>query len=176
MNHKWRDRVVVAFCVLLYVVIWIMSLGRLFADHFYDASYALHAMEKAQSNFHNTTALAEVGSSYYSPTRYVYFLPHVVGAVVWWNFYFLQLMPRIRRAYNYKVHRILGRCLFVAALLQIVTGLGMAITSHSNIIKLVSFVLAAAATYCLVKAWNHAVRRQVSYHKYWVLRLVLIYL
>ena len=172
MNQMSRTRLVVAVLALLYVISWLMSLGSLFGIHFWDRKYATQKILEEPLDFHNSTAPAELGASYYTSHRYVWFLPHVLGAVVWWNFYFLQLVPQVRRAKQYKIHRILGRCLMVTALLQVVSGVGLAVTSHSNTFKLVSFVLALAVTYCLVKAWKHAIRREIDYHKYWVLRMV----
>jgi len=96
----------------------------------------------------------------------------VTGAIVWWNLYFLQLIPSVRRSYNKKLHRWLGRLLMVAALLQTISGVGLACTSHSAIIKIVSLVFAIAVTYCLAYAWYYAWRRDIPRHKYWVLRLV----
>lgn len=174
-RQSGRTRFVVAWLVLLYFVAWAMSLGRLFHVHFWNPSYALHQMQADGENYgslFNSTALGTVGSTYYSKRRYLYFLPHVVGAFVWWNTYFLQLLPRVRRMFHKKLHRILGRILMVAALLQTTTGMGLALTSHSNIIKIVSFVLAVAATYCVYHAWSSAIQRNIAKHKIWAMRLV----
>lgn len=172
MNQTARTRLVVAFLAMLYMLSWTMSLANLFGIHFWDAKYARHRIEEAPHDFYNTTTFGEIGSSYYSPPRYVWFLPHVLGAVVWWNLYFLQLVPKIRRAFGYKLHRILGRCLLAAALLQTISGVGLALTSHSNVIKLISLVLALAVLYSIIKAWEHAVRREIAFYKFWVLRMV----
>ncbi|KAL3913329.1 MAG: hypothetical protein SGILL_006535, partial [Bacillariaceae sp.] len=135
--------------------------------------YALNSIQNDQDvQLFNSTTLQTVGSSYYSERRYIYFLPHVVGAVVWWNTYFLQLVPRVRRMFGKRLHRYLGRVLMVAAILQTTTGMGMAYTSHSNIIKLVSLVLAIAASYCVHHAWTSAVQKNFPKHKIWAIRLV----
>ena len=60
----------------------------------------------------------------------------------------------------------------VAAASQTASGVGLAATSHSSVIKIVSFVLALAVAYCIYHAWNYAVHRDIPKHKYWVVRLV----
>ena len=93
-------------------------------------------------------AFGEIGASYFSQRRYLFMFPHVVGAIFWWNLYFLQLIPQVRHAFDKKLHRILGRCLMVCAFLQTASGLGLAMTTHSNIILLVSLVLFWAVWSC----------------------------
>lgn len=180
-----RTKFVVVWLVLLYVVSWTFSLSRLFGMHFWDVNYVRETYFPIteedgdtveltpDASMYNSTAMEEIGYSYYVPDRYFYFLPHVLGAVFWWNFYFLQLIPKVRHSFNKKLHRILGRCLMLAALLQTVTGCGLALTTEdSHVIPLVSFALAIGVLYCLVYAYKYARQRDIPKHKYWVLRMV----
>ena len=96
----------------------------------------------------------------------------VIGAVLWWNLYFLQLIPKIRHWKQKSFHRVLGRFLLVVLLVQTISGVGLAATSHSNIIKLVSYVLAIATIFCICQAWRYAYFRDIPKHKHWVIRLV----
>jgi len=171
---KGRDQFVVAWLVVLYYCAWMFSLNGLFGIRFWDAKYALeyNHQHPVAKDLYNTTAFGELNASYYSSRRYRCFLPHVVGAIVWWNLYFLQLVPRIRRSFHHKLHRILGRGLLVCAVLQTASGVGLAWTSTSNIVLLVSLWLAAACVYCIYHAWTNAIQRDIPKHKYWVLRLV----
>jgi len=69
-------------------------------------------------------------------------------------------------------HRRLGRFLMVILLIQNISGVGLAVTSRSNIIKLVSYILVIASCFCIFKAWRYAYWRDIPRHKYWVIRLV----
>mmetsp|Transcript_12705 Transcript_12705/g.30807 ORF Transcript_12705/g.30807 Transcript_12705/m.30807 type:complete len:119 (-) Transcript_12705:684-1040(-) len=114
-----RTKFVVTGMTLLFFISWYASLMRLFGQHFWDRQYALQKIASDSSiidSSNSTTvsassapALDEVNSSYYGCNRYLYFAPHVFGAIFWWNLYFLQLIPSVRHAYNKKIHRILGR-------------------------------------------------------------------
>jgi len=115
--------------------------------------------------------MSEIAESYYSSRRYHFMLPHVIGAILWWNLYFIQLIPSIRRKHK-TFHRYMGRFLMVVAFVQMVSGVGMAFTSHSYIIKMISYVLATAAIFCLWQAFKYAYHRDIPRHKYWALRLV----
>jgi len=107
----------------------------------------------------------------YHTTRFHWFFPHIVGAFVWWNLYFLQLIPSFRR--DHKVlHRRMGRVLMVCAVLQCVTGAGLAATSHSPTIKLTSWILAISVVYCAGNAWYFARSGDYAKHKYWSMKLV----
>jgi len=167
---KTRDKVVVVYFSFLYVVIWAFSLSRLFRAHFWDTRYALSQMQAPSEGMN--AGFQKVGQSYYSKLRYLWYLPHVVGAIFWWNLYFLQLIPKVRHYQNKRFHRYLGRFLLVVLILQNVTGFFLATTSDSNIIKLVSYLLNIATLFCLVQAWRYAYWRDIPQHKYWVLRLV----
>ena len=115
--------------------------------------------------------MTEVTTSYHRPPRHMWFLPHVFGAVFWWNLYFVQLIPSIRRKYP-AVHRWLGRLLLLAALAQTVSGVGLACTSPSPMIRMVSVTLAIAVLYVMGNALYYARQRDIPRHKYWVYRLV----
>ena len=171
---KGRDKFVVGWLVILYYCGWMFSLKRLFGIHFWDPKYALedNTQHYVSTDLYNTTAFGEINETYFSSRRYHYFVPHIVGAIFWWNLYIFQLIPRIRHAFNKKIHRILGRCLMVCALLQTSSGVGLAFTSSSNIILIVSLWLAGSCFYCIYYAWRNAIARNIPKHKYWVLRLV----
>jgi len=167
---KTRDKIVVVWFSFLYVVIWAYSLANLFETRFWDKRYALsNIMEGPHEGLGR--GFTKIGKSHYSNLRYIWFLPHVLGAIFWWNLYFLQLIPKIR--HNYKpFHRMLGRFLMTILLIQNVTGFALASTSDSNIIMMVSYMLNAATIFCIVQAWRFAYWRDIPQHKYWVLRLV----
>uniref|UniRef100_A0A7S2Y6B6 Uncharacterized protein n=1 Tax=Entomoneis paludosa TaxID=265537 RepID=A0A7S2Y6B6_9STRA len=190
MNH--RTRFVVGFMALLYVVSWTISLSNLFGIHFWNRPQALqkHYYNHADEPHNDTseddddslipdgliadksTALSQVSASYYQWRRYIYFLPHVVGAIFWWNFYFFQLIPQVRHAYGHRLHRWLGRCLMVTALLQTVSGVGLAYTSSSHTIVVVSYSLAVTVAFCIKQAWMYARYKDIPRHKHWAMRLV----
>ncbi|KAL3939795.1 MAG: hypothetical protein SGBAC_005548 [Bacillariaceae sp.] len=168
---KTRDKVVVVWFSFLYVIIWLFSLANLFHVHFWDKRYALSTWGEEGIPEGLDKGFSKIGQSYFSTLRYIWFLPHVLGAIFWWNLYFLQLVPKIRHKYK-KFHRMLGRFLLVILLLQNITGFGLASTSHSNIITMVSYILNVASVFCIVQAWKYAYYRDIPQHKYWVLRLV----
>lgn len=151
------------------------SLAPLLGLHFWDRQYALkeyYDEHLVDPDFQNATALHDIGASYYSDRRYIYLVPHVLGALVWWNLYFLQLVPKVRHAYDKKIHRVLGRILMVTVLAQVLSGFGLASTSHSRIIQMISYIIGAAVVYCLFQAWNYAYHRDIPRHNQWVLRMV----
>jgi hypothetical protein len=171
-----RTKFVVGGMALMFVMSWTMSLGRLFGTKFWDQKYNLEQIYDhdggGDPSMDNSTALEESGGrSYFSNRRYVYFLPHVLGAVFWWNLYFLQLVPQIRHRFK-TFHRYLGRCLMTVVIIQTSSGVGLALTSNSSIVKIVSIVLAIAAYYCIFHAFRYAYNRDIPMHKYWVYRLV----
>lgn len=164
----------VAWMAILYYCSWAFSLSRLFGYHFWDPKYALEYNQEhyVAHDLYNSTAFGDINATYFSPRRYHFLLPHVLGAVFWWNLYFLQLVPRIRHAYGKKLHRVLGRFLMVCVFSQTASGVGLALTTHSNVIVIVSLMLALASFYCIFHAWKNAIYRDIPKHKYWVLRLV----
>jgi hypothetical protein len=156
----------------LFLVAWVIALGRLLGMQFWDSKYALQKThdEGPSTEFYNSTGFQEVVVSYYT-YRHIFFSPHVMAAFVWWNLYFIQLVPAIRHRFK-TFHRYLGRVLMVVALTQVASGMGLACTSKSSTIKLVSFALAIAVTFCVYHAWRYAIARDIPMHKYWVTRLV----
>ena len=170
-----RTTFAVVALATLFVVAWTVSLARLLDVHFYDAKYALDQINESHNcvdtTLGNSTAFCEIGSSYYQPKRYVWFLPHALAAFVWWNFYFWQLIPFVRHRYR-RFHRYLGRILMVTAAVQVVSGSMLSVTASSAVIKVVSWTLAVAVTYCIVQAWTAARVADYVRHKYWALRLV----
>jgi hypothetical protein len=157
---------------ILFAVAWFMALGRLIGTKFWDDKYNLERIHEKPTDalFYNSTAFGEVNLSYYT-YRHVFFSPHVIAAILWWNLYFLQLFPSIRKRFL-AFHRYLGRVLMVVALAQVASGLGLACTSKSSTIKLVSFALAIAIANCVYHAWRYAMARDIRMHKYWAMRLV----
>ena len=173
-----RTKFVVSWMALLVGVSWFMSLGRLIGIQFWNQQHALDEIEdsidecvEAGSGIQCPTPIQGIAESYFTERRYVFFLPHVLGALIWWNMYFIQLFPSIRHKYK-RFHRVLGRVLFLTAIAQVISGLGLALGSHSPIIKLVSFLQAIAVVYCVVWAFYYAYNRDIPRHKFWVYRLV----
>jgi len=123
----------------------------------------------SDETFHNSTVLVENYESYLT-VRYAFFLPHVFGALVWWNFYFLQLVPALRRKYK-AFHRWNGRILLLAVLSQVISGLGMAWFSPSSNIKLVSLFMAVSAVHCTFYVGYYARAKDIVRHKHWAIRL-----
>lgn len=121
-------------------------------------------------SFPNSTFFTDLFNSYYI-RRYLIFFPHLVLSFIWWNSYFLQLIPAVRW-WSLPFHRRLGRLLMVVAALQGVSGIGLAYTSTSTTIKIVCCALAVAVCYCVCKAWTFARQRDIPRHKYWSMRLV----
>jgi len=167
-----RTIFVVLWLAFLYIVAWAFSLGNLFGIHFWDRKYALDQIRKAppDSDLYGSTAFSELGLGYYT-YRYFVFFPHVIGAIIWWNMYFIQLVPWVRRRYR-GFHRWLGRILMVTALIQAITGVSLASMSKSPIIKSVSIVLGISVVYSTYHAWNAAIAKDIAKHKHWVMRLV----
>ena len=60
----------------------------------------------------------------------------------------------------------------VTAILQGISGVGLAYTSGSSTIKIVSYMLNLSVLYCTWKAWMFAYCRGIPRHKYWSMRLV----
>jgi len=166
-----RDRFVVIWFSLLYIITWAFSMSGELRNRFWDQRYNLQRLvEEPKEELEY--GLEEITKSYYSNRRYYYFVPHVIGAIFWWNLYFLQLIPKVRRCQNKKFHRMLGRFLMVVLIVQNVTGFGLAATTKSHIVKLVSYVLCIASLFCVVQAWRYAYYRDIPKHKHWVIRLV----
>jgi uncharacterized membrane protein len=151
-----------------------VALSRLISGRFWNAKLntenleALIASDKAPEGilyFVKHTFL-----SYYNK-RFIVFFPHVVGAILWWNLYFLQLIPSIRRKHR-RFHRILGRVLMVSAIAQTISGVGLAYMGESPTVKIVSYLLAISVLYCVYNAWYYAAHKDIPKHKYWAMRLV----
>jgi uncharacterized membrane protein len=185
-SSSWdnRTRFVVSGLVFLFFVSWMMALGRLIGTKFWNPTLNLKNAETLLSMSKEQVSkelpnlpwfipvfIKNIGISYYT-TRYVVFFPHVVGSIVWWNLYFFQLIPSIRRKYK-KFHRVLGRVLMICALAQTISGIGLAYMGNSSTIKIVSTFLAIAIVYCTYYAWYYAaIAKDIPKHKYWATRLV----
>ncbi|GFH56988.1 hypothetical protein CTEN210_13464 [Chaetoceros tenuissimus] len=170
---KGRDKFAVTTLVILHVCIWTSSILRNFGIHYWNKQHALQVVHEAANDgvVGDSTYLIQVSESYLTK-RYVYFLPHVTCAIIWWNLYFLQLIPKVRHAFKKALHRRLGRVLMVSVFIQIITGAGLALTSDSKVITMISVWFAVAVTYCLYYAWKFAIQRDIPRHKFWVLRMV----
>ena len=171
-NHPktpWHRRnvLVVGLLVLLWCCSWAFSLRNIFELQVWRRMHAIQKLrQESQQNIFANNYLD------YLTRRYFVYLPHVLGAIVWWNFYFLQLIPAVRHAYSHAIHRWLGRILLVTVVLQVVSGVGLAWMSSSAIIKIVSYCLALAVLVCVYYAGVNAKRRDIARHQYWVYRLV----
>jgi len=151
------------------------ALGRLIGGKFWNAKLNNERMEALIDNKATPAGFVYMIKyffvSYYNK-RFVMFFPHVVGAIVWWGFYYLQLIPSIRRKYR-KFHRVLGRVLMVSAICQTVSGIGLAYMGKSSTVKIVSYLTAIATAYCVYNAWYFvAIAKDIPKHKYWSMRLV----
>jgi len=171
-----RTRFVVYGQVFLLLVAWAMALGRLIQSKFWDRQHNIDQLNERLSDpdAHKLEkhAIKALSMSYYFAKRYVWFFPHVVGSIVWWSLYFLQLIPSVRQKHR-RFHRILGRILIVCAFSQAISGAGLARTGKSSTVKVTSYLLAVAVTYCAFNAWYFAaVARDIPRHKYWSMRLV----
>ena len=60
----------------------------------------------------------------------------------------------------------------VVALAQTASGMGLALTSHSQTIFIISFGIVGAVFFCVYQSWWYAYHRDIMKHKYWSLRLV----
>lgn len=170
-----RTRFVVYSQVFLLLVAWVVALGRLIASKFWDRQHNIDEFNETLSNpdAHKLEKhFINVISMTYFTKRYMWFFPHVVGSIVWWSMYFLQLIPSIRQKHK-QFHRILGRILMVCAFSQAVSGAGLANTSKSSTVKLVSYLVAISVVYSAFYAWYFAaIAKDIPKHKYWSMRLV----
>ena len=190
-----RTRFVIAGLVFLFLVSWTMALGRLIGDKFWNPSKNVKEIEtillsvSTMNVTEETTTISEelvpdlpwfipiflkdIGLSYYT-TRYMVFFPHVIGSIIWWNLYYIQLIPSIRRKYK-KFHRVLGRLLLLCSIAQTTSGIGLAYMGNSSTIKIVSTFFGIAVMYCTYYSWYYAantIHKDISKHKYWATRLV----
>lgn len=169
-----RTRFVVYGQVFLLLLAWVMALGRYIVEGFWNAKRSQEKVEALIADENSPEQMVHFMKTYvlsYFTNRYVVFFPHIVGAILWWNLYYLQLIPSIRRKHR-RFHRILGRVLMVSALSQTVSGIGLAYLGNSSTIKLISYTLAISILYCVYNAWYFAIQRDIPKHKYWAMRLV----
>jgi len=176
-NNAWdnRTRFAVYGQAFLFLVAWLMALGRLIGGRFWNAKRNVEELEAFVANEETPKAMVHFVQHFlmsYFTTRFVVFFPHIVGAILWWNLYFLQLIPSIRQKYR-RFHRILGRVLMVCALAQTISGAGLAYMGKSSTVKIVSYLLAISVIYCVYNAWYFvAIQNDIPKHKYWSMRLV----
>lgn len=170
-----RTRFVVFGQAFLFVVAWTIALSRLIGGKYWNANHNVEQLKAVVSNEKtpkNTVHFIDNFTMSCYKKRHIWFLPHVSGSIIWWNGYFLQLIPSIRRRYK-QFHRVLGRVLMVCALAQSISGVGLAFMGNSSTIKIVSYFLATAMIYCVYNAWYFAaIQKDIIKHEYWSMRLV----
>jgi len=176
-SESWdnRTRVVVYGQAFLLLLVWGMSLGPRISQKFWNAAENQERMKAMISDEETPKEDIHMIKTFvlsYFTKRFLFFFPHMVGAIVWWNLYFLQLIPFIRQKYR-RFHRILGRVLMVCALAQTVSGVGLAYMGKSPTFKIISYMLAISVVYCVYYAWYFAaIKKDIPKHKYWSMRLV----
>jgi len=176
-SEPWdnRTRIVVYGQAFLLLLVWLMTLGRLIGENFWNATHNEERLNAIVANEETSKEIVHMIKTFflsYFKKRFLLFFPHILGAILWWNLYFLQLIPAIRQKYR-RFHRILGRVLMVCALAQTVSGAGLAYMGNSSTIKIISYLLAVAVFYCVFNAWYFAaIKKDISKHKYWSMRLV----
>jgi len=176
-SEPWdsRTKIVVYGQAFLLLLVWVMTLGRLIAERFWDAAENEKKIEAIIADKDTPKDIVHMMKNFfltYFTKRFFFFFPHIVGAILWWTLYFLQLIPAIRQKYR-KFHRVLGRLLMVCALAQTISGAGLAWMGKSPTIKIISYLLAISVVYCVFYAWYFAaIKKDISKHKYWSMRLV----
>jgi len=177
LSEPWdnRTRVVVYGQAFLLLLVWGMALGRLISEKFWNAAENQEKMKAIIANEEAPKDVVHMMKTFflsYFTNRFLFFFPHIVGAILWWGLYFLQLIPSIRQKYR-RFHRILGRVLMVCALAQTISGAGLAYMGNSPTIKIMSYMLAISVVYCVYYAWYFAaIKKDIPKHKYWSMRLV----
>jgi len=175
-KNAWdgRTRFVVYAQVFLFVVAWTMAAGPRIADRFWNQKLNQERMQdliEDDAMPQGVRYALEYFLVTYFKERYIVFFPHIIGASIWWGFYYLQLIPSIRQKYK-RFHRILGRLLMVAALCQCISGFGLAYLGKSSTVAIVSYLMAISVSWCVYNAWYYAYIRDIPRHKYWAMRLV----
>jgi len=145
-----------------------VSLSRLIGGRFWNAKLNQEKTEALIASKETPKGIVYVAKyfflSYYTK-RYMVFSPHIVGAIIWWNLYYFQLIPSIWQKYG-KFHRILGRVLMVSAMCQMISGVGLAYMGNSLTVKIVSYLLAISVVYCVYYSWYFAaIEKDISKHK-----------
>lgn len=168
-----RTRFAVYGQAFLLVMMWVMSLGRLINDRFWNAGLneeKITAVMESESSPAMVMAIKTFFLSYFKG-RFIFFFPHILGAFIWLNLYFLQLIPSFRKK-HLRFHRIVGRVLMVSALAQTISGAGLAYKGKSSTIKIISYALAVSVMYCVYNAWYFAAKKDIEKHRFWAMRLV----
>jgi len=176
-SEPWdnRTKIVVYGQAFLLLLVWLMALGRLIAERFWNAAENKERIKAIIADEETPKDIVHMMKTFflsYFTKRFIFFFPHIVGAILWWNLYFLQLIPAIRQKYR-RFHRVLGRLLMVCALAQTISGAGLACMGNSSTIKITSYLLAISVVYCVFNAWYFAaIKKDIPKHKYWSMRLV----
>lgn len=170
---KTRDIIAVATLSILTLSTW-GSMFHIASLKVWNRTFSLAMINKEYGQnpvTYNSQQFLEETYMSYLTKRYVFYLPHAIGAFVWWNLFFLQLIPSLRRKYK-ALHRWIGRLLLLAVLSQVLSGVGLAYYGFSATIAWVSYTLAIATMICVYKAAKAARMKDVNMHKYWAMRLV----
>jgi len=169
---KTRDIIAVTTLSILTLSTW-GSMFHIASLKVWNRTYALAMIKSSFPDpvTYNSQQLLEETYMSYLTRRYVFYLPHAIGAFVWWNLFFLQLIPSLRRKYK-TLHRWMGRLLLLAVLSQVLSGVALAYCGFSATIAWVSYTLAIATIGCVFKAAKAAIMKDFNLHKYWAMRLV----
>jgi hypothetical protein len=169
---KTRDIIAVTTLSILTLSTW-GAMFNIASLKVWNRTYALAMIKSSGPNpvTYNSQQILEETYISYLTRRYVFYLPHAIGAFVWWNLFFLQLIPSLRRKYK-TLHRWMGRLLLLAVLSQVLSGVALAYYGFSATIAWVSYTLAIATIVCVFKAAKAAMMKDFNLHKYWAMRLV----
>lgn len=169
---KTRDIIAVATLSILTLCTWV-PMFQIASLKVWNRTFALAMIKEFLPDpvTYNSEQFLEETYMSYLTERYVFYLPHAIGAFVWWNLFFLQLIPSLRRKYR-ALHRWMGRVLLLAVLSQVLSGVCLAYYGFSAVIAWVSYTLAIATLICVYKAAKAAIMKDFNMHKYWAMRLV----
>lgn len=169
---KTRDIIAVTTLSILTLCTWPTMFGIAHMK-VWNRTFALATIKASGPSaelLHSREFLEQTYLSYLTK-RYVYYLPHIIGAFLWWNLFFLQLIPPLRRKYK-KLHRWMGRMLLLAVLSQVLSGVCLAYNGFSAIIAWFSYIVGFATVICVYHTATKARAKDFHMHKYWALRLV----
>lgn len=169
---KTRDIIAVATLSIFTLSTW-GSMWNIVSLQVWNRKFALAAIRASFPNpvTYNSQELLEETYISYLTKRYIFFFPHVFGALLWWNLFFLQLIPSLRKKYK-KLHRWMGRILLLAVICQVLSGVALAYNGYSATIAWFSYILAIGTIVSVYHTAKNAMKRNFSSHKYWALRLV----
>ncbi len=102
-------------------------------------------------------------------------LVHIIPGALFLALALLQFVPSIR-AKHLKVHRWLGRILFVTGLVIGISALVMSFTMNIGGLNetAATTLFAILFLFCLIKAYRHIRRKEVAQHREWMIRAFAI--